>query len=129
MFEALPIGVGELKTTSVLILTNLYQIVTGKVSLGKSVGGPVKIAQMAKRSAEDGILEFFGFISILSISLALLNILPFPALDGGHLVFLVYEAVFRREVPAKIKIALQQAGFILLLVFMAFVLYNDVVNF
>jgi len=129
MFEALPIGVGELKTTSVLILTNLYQIVTGKVSLGKSVGGPVKIAQMAKRSAEDGVLEFFGFISILSISLALLNILPFPALDGGHLVFLVYEAVFKREVPAKIKIALQQAGFILLLVFMAFVLYNDVVNF
>jgi regulator of sigma E protease len=129
LFEALPIGIGELKTTSVLILSNLYQIVTGKASLSKSVGGPVKIAQMAKRSAEDGILEFFGFISILSISLALLNILPFPALDGGHLVFLVYEAVFRREVPAKIKIALQQAGFILLLVFMAFVLYNDVVNF
>ena len=129
LFEALPIGAGELKTTSVLILSNLYQIVTGKISLGKSVGGPVKIAQMAKRSAEDGVLEFFGFISILSISLALLNILPFPALDGGHLVFLVYEAVFRREVPTKIKIALQQAGFILLLVFMAFVLYNDVVNF
>jgi regulator of sigma E protease len=129
LFESLPIGVGELKTTSVLILSNLYQIVTGKASLSKSVGGPVKIAQMAKRSAEDGILEFFSFISILSISLALLNILPFPALDGGHLVFLVYEAVFRREVPAKIKIALQQAGFILLLVFMAFVLYNDVVNF
>jgi regulator of sigma E protease len=129
LFEALPIGVGELKTTSVLILSNLYQIVTGKASLSKSVGGPVKIAQMAKRSAEDGVLEFFGFISILSISLALLNILPFPALDGGHLVFLVYEAVFRREVPSKVKIVLQQAGFILLLVFMAFVLYNDVVNF
>jgi regulator of sigma E protease len=128
LLEALPIGVRELKTISVLSLTNLYQIITGKASI-KSMGGPVKIAQLAKRSADNGILEFFGFISLLSISLALLNILPFPALDGGHLVFLVYEAVFRREIPSKVKIALQQAGFILLLVFMAFVIYNDVVNF
>jgi regulator of sigma E protease len=129
LLEALPIGVGELKVTSVLFLSNLYQMATGKASLRKSVGGPIKIAQLAKRSADNGVLEFFGFIALLSISLALLNILPFPALDGGHLVFLVYEAVFRREVPSKVKIAVQQAGFILLLVFMAFVLYNDVVNF
>jgi regulator of sigma E protease len=129
LLEALPVGVGELKTTSVLFLSNLYQIVTGKASLSKSMGGPIKIAQLAKRSADSGVLEFFGFIGLLSISLALLNILPFPALDGGHLVFLLYEAVFRREVPSKVKIAIQQAGFILLLVFMAFVIYNDVVNF
>ena len=129
LLEALPIGVGELKVTSVLFLSNLYQMATGKASIRKSMGGPIKIAQLAKRSADNGILEFFGFIALLSISLALLNILPFPALDGGHLVFLVYEAVFRREVPSKVKIAVQQAGFILLLVFMAFVLYNDVVNF
>jgi regulator of sigma E protease len=129
LLEALPIGIGELKTTSVLFISNMYQIIAGKASLSKSVGGPVKIAQMAKRSADNGVLEFFGFIALLSISLALLNILPFPALDGGHLVFLVYEAVFRREVPSKVKIVIQQAGFILLLVFMAFVIYNDVVNF
>lgn len=129
LLEALPISVGELKTTSVLFLSNLYQMATGKASLSKSIGGPVKIAQLAKRSADNGVLEFFSFISLLSISLALLNIFPFPALDGGHLVFLVYEAVFRHEVPSKVKIALQQAGFILLLVFMAFVIYNDVVNF
>ncbi|MCX6122214.1 MAG: RIP metalloprotease RseP [Ignavibacteriales bacterium] len=128
-FEALPISMRELKTISVLFLSNIYQIVAGKASLSKSMGGPIKIAQLAKRSADTGVLEFFGFISLLSISLALLNILPFPALDGGHLVFLVYEAVFRREVPSKVRIAIQQAGFILLLVFMAFVLYNDVVNF
>ncbi|RPI03294.1 MAG: RIP metalloprotease RseP, partial [Ignavibacteriae bacterium] len=129
LIEAFPVGVKELKTTSVLFLSNLYQIATGKASLSKSMGGPIKIAQLAKRSADNGILEFFGFISLLSISLALLNILPFPALDGGHLLFLVYEGIFRREIPRKVKIALQQAGFILLLVFSAFVLYNDVVNF
>ena len=129
LLESLPIGIGELKTTSLLFLSNLYQIATGKASLSKSMGGPIKIAQLAKRSADNGILEFFGFIALLSISLALLNILPFPALDGGHLVFLVYEAVFKREIPSRVKIAIQQAGFILLLVFMAFVIYNDVVNF
>jgi regulator of sigma E protease len=129
LLEALPISIGELKLTSVLFLSNLYQLATGKASLSKSMGGPIKIAQLAKRSADNGVLEFIGFIALLSISLALLNILPFPALDGGHLVFLLYEAVFRREVPSKIKIAIQQAGFILLLVFMAFVLYNDVLNF
>jgi regulator of sigma E protease len=129
LLEALPIGIGELKTTSVLFLSNLFQIATGKASLSKSMGGPIKIAQLAKRSADNGVLEFFGFIALLSISLALLNILPFPALDGGHLFFLIFEAVFRREIPTKVKIALQQAGFILLLVFMAFVIYNDVVNF
>jgi regulator of sigma E protease len=129
IFESLPISVGELKTTSVLFLTNLYQMATGKASVSKSMGGPIKIAQLAKRSADNGVLEFFGFIALLSISLALLNILPFPALDGGHLFFLIYEAIFRREIPGKVKIAIQQAGFILLLVFMAFVIYNDVINF
>jgi RIP metalloprotease RseP len=127
-FEALPAGVQELQFTSVLFLSNMYQLIVGKASL-KSMGGPIKIAQLAKRSADSGFIEFFGFIGLLSISLALLNILPFPALDGGHLVFLAYEAVFRREVPSKVKIIIQQAGFILLLVFMAFVLYNDVINF
>jgi regulator of sigma E protease len=127
--EALPIGIRELKFTSVLFASNIYQLIVGKASLSKSVGGPIKIAQLAKRSADSGFIEFFGFIALLSMSLALLNILPFPALDGGHLVFLAYEAVFRREVPAKVKIFIQQVGFILLLVFMAFVLYNDVINF
>jgi regulator of sigma E protease len=83
---------------------------------------------MANRSAEGGLASFLGFMALLSISLALLNILPFPALDGGHLLFLGYEAVFRREVPNRVKIAIQQAGIVLLLVFMAFVLYNDVAN-
>jgi regulator of sigma E protease len=127
--ESLPIGIQELEFNSILFLSNIYQIIVGKASLRKSVGGPIKIAQMAKRSADSGIAYYITFIGLLSISLALLNILPFPALDGGHLAFLAYEAVFRREVPNKVRIVLQQAGFILLLAFMAFVLYNDVMNF
>jgi regulator of sigma E protease len=76
-----------------------------------------------------GLVTYLGFMGLLSISLAILNILPFPALDGGHLLFLVYEGIFRREIPVKIKLGLQKIGFVLLLAFMAFVVYNDIINF
>jgi regulator of sigma E protease len=110
-------------------LKGIYQIFIGRVSFSKSVAGPVAIAKMATRSAEIGIVHFLGFMALLSMNLAIINLFPFPALDGGHAVFLLYEAVFRREIPARVKIALQQVGFVLILVFMAFVLYNDIVRF
>lgn len=108
---------------------NIYSIFAGTVSLSESVGGPVKIAQIATRSAQAGLASFLTVMAWLSLTLALLNLLPFPALDGGHLMFLAYEGVFRREIPTKVKIVLQQTGFALLLVFMAFVLYNDIASF
>jgi regulator of sigma E protease len=129
LLAAFPVSIREVWFTSGLFFRNIAQIVTGEASFSKSIGGPVRIAQMANRSAESGLVSFFGFVALLSISLALLNILPFPALDGGHLVFLGYEAVFRREIPARVKIAMQQAGMVLLLVFMAFVVYNDLLHF
>lgn len=129
LFEALPISVREVTVASVMFLENLYQIVVGRVSLAKSVGGPIRIAQMANRYAESGVVSFLGFMAMLSVSLALLNILPFPALDGGHIVFVIFEAIFRREVPVRVKIAIQKAGFVLILAFMAFVVYNDIIHF
>jgi regulator of sigma E protease len=129
LFEALPISAREVTVASAMFLENLYQIVVGKVSLAKSVGGPIRIAQMANRYAESGVVSFLGFMAMLSVSLALLNILPFPALDGGHIVFVAFEAIFRREVPVRVKIAIQKAGFVLILAFMAFVVYNDIIHF
>ncbi|MCC6548556.1 MAG: site-2 protease family protein, partial [Ignavibacteriaceae bacterium] len=61
-------------------------------------------------------------------SLALLNILPFPALDGGHLVMILIEGAMKKEIPLKTKIVIQNAGFVLLLVLMAFILYNDILS-
>lgn len=122
-------GARDLWNMTTLLLKNIYAIFAGKVSLSESVGGPVKIAQLATRSAEVGLTTFLGLMAMLSLTLAILNFLPFPALDGGHLLFLIIEGLFRREIPNKIKLALQQAGFFLLLVFMAFVLYNDIVRF
>jgi regulator of sigma E protease len=129
LLEAFPEGVKDLVSMSGLFARQLWQLVTGKAAFSQSVGGPIKIAQMATQSAEMGPISYFGFMALLSISLALLNILPFPALDGGHLMFLVYEGIFRREIPVRIRLALQQAGLFLLLAFMVFVVINDIINF
>jgi regulator of sigma E protease len=129
VFAALPEGVKDAWNMSWMSIKGIYQIFVGRVSLSKSVAGPIMIAKMATRSAEVGLLNFLGFMALLSMNLAILNLFPFPALDGGHAMFLMYEGIFRREIPAKVKIALQQVGFVLLLVFMAFVLYNDIIRF
>lgn len=111
-----------------LIISSVGQIFAGNISFRESVGGPITIAKEATKYAEQGIISFLMFLSLLSISLAILNILPFPALDGGHLVFVVIEGLIRREVPLKLKMVFQQAGMIILLLFMVFVLYNDIVR-
>lgn len=128
-FGALPHALTNVVDVSVLFVKQVWQIIVGKVAFAQSVGGPIKIAQMATQTAEMGLLTYLGFMALLSMSLAILNFLPFPALDGGHMVFLVYEAIFKREVPVKVRMALQKAGFVLLLAFMAFVLYNDIRQF
>jgi regulator of sigma E protease len=129
LIQSLGRGVSDLGTFTGLFVQQIWQIIVGKVAFSQSVGGPIKIAQMASQSAESGITSYLGFMAMLSISLAALNILPLPALDGGHLFFLIWEAIFRKEIPAKVKLAVQRAGMFLLLAFMAFVLYNDIVHF
>lgn len=129
LLEALPQGVKDVVSASGLFLQQIGQIITGKSSFSQSVGGPIRIAQIATQTAELGLVTYLGFIALLSVSLAILNILPFPALDGGHLAFLMYEGVFRREIPVRIKLGLQKAGMILLLAFMAVVVFNDILHF
>lgn len=129
LFEAFPEGVKDIVSATGLFVLQMKQIITGKVAVSQSVGGPIKIAQMATQTAELGLITYLGFMALLSISLAILNILPIPALDGGHLVFLIYEGVFRREIPVNIKMGIQKFGFALLLAFMAFVVYNDIISF
>jgi regulator of sigma E protease len=84
---------------------------------------------MATQTAELGFLTYLGFMALLSVSLAILNILPFPALDGGHILIVLVEAVAKRELPVKVKLGIQKVGFIILLAFMAFVVYNDILHF
>ncbi|HTO95072.1 MAG TPA: RIP metalloprotease RseP [Bacteroidota bacterium] len=126
---ALPAGARYMVFVTVSFAEQMWQLVTGKVSFAQSVGGPIKIAQLASQSSDLGLLTYLSFMALLSINLAIINILPFPALDGGHIAFLVYEAIFRREVPVQVKLGLQKVGIVVLLAFMAFVVVNDIIHF
>ncbi|OGU11796.1 MAG: RIP metalloprotease RseP [Ignavibacteria bacterium GWB2_35_12] len=125
LLESINIGADETYRTVVLFVGSVVQIIKGNVSVKQSIGGPIMIAKSASQSAERGLSYFIRFMAVLSITLAVLNILPFPALDGGHLVFIIIEGIIRREVPPKVKIVFQQIGFAVLMLFMLYVIYND----
>lgn len=129
LFGAFPEGLKDIVQASTLFYKSILQLIVGKATFAQSFGGPIKIAQFATQSAEGGLTSYLAFMALLSMSLAMLNIVPFPALDGGHLMVMLVEAAFRREISHKVKLAIQQAGFVILLAFMAFVIYNDIVNF
>jgi regulator of sigma E protease len=128
LFESISYGYTKTVDYIDLFFSSIGQIFEGNISLKQSVGGPIMIAKQAGKQAEQGISSFLLFMAMLSTTLAVINILPFPALDGGHLVFIIIEAIIRREVPIKVKMAIQQVGMVALLIFMAVVIYYDVVR-
>jgi len=89
------------------------------------VGGPVLISKMAGISARLGWATFIFFMAALSVNLGILNLLPFPVLDGGHLLFLCIEGIRRRPVSIKIRLAAQQIGFLIIVAFMIYITFND----
>ncbi|MGE5496633.1 MAG: RIP metalloprotease RseP [Syntrophothermus sp.] len=126
--ESFANGAGDIIKNTRLFFTMISNVISGNVEFSSAFGGPVKIAQYAARSAENGIATFIFFLGTLSLSLAILNILPFPVLDGGHFVIILIEGLIKREIPVKVKVAIQNAGFVILLLFMAFILYNDFIS-
>jgi regulator of sigma E protease len=126
LVESASIGFSESYNSFTLLISSLKQIFIGNLSFKETVGGPIMIMDMAGQQASRGLTSFLHFLALLSISLAFMNILPFPALDGGHIVFAIIEGIFRKEIPVKVKLAFQQGGVIILLLFMAFVIFNDV---
>ncbi|MCW8798084.1 MAG: site-2 protease family protein, partial [Prosthecochloris sp.] len=115
------------KMTSTTVM-GFGKILTGKEDFRKSMGGPIKIARIANQSAEQGISSFLYFVALLSISLAFINILPIPALDGGQFVMNAVEGVMGREIPITIKMRIQQVGMALLLTLFMFFIINDIIN-
>ena len=91
----------------------------------KELGGPILIAKMADDTAERGLEPFIYFLALLSVNLAILNLMPIPALDGGHLVFLTLEAVMRRPLSQRKREFCQQVGLVLILGLMILVTFND----
>lgn len=115
----------QLVNVTYTIVVFVKKLVLGQVSTD-SVGGPIAIARMAGDSARQGASSLFSFMAFLSINLAILNLLPIPALDGGQLLILGVEKVLRRPISLKYRLVWQQTGMALLLVLMVFVVFNDV---
>lgn len=126
--EAITGGVAEAWNSTRLIATNLKRIVTGRENLRENLGGPVMVAVATKQAAERGARDFWYVVAMLSITLAIVNILPIPALDGGHLAFLIYEGITRREPSLRVRMVMQQVGMVLLLTLMVFLIFNDILR-
>ena len=110
---------------SVLTLVSIVKLIQ-RVIPADTIGGPILIVQMAGQQANQGALNFFTFMAVISINLGVLNLLPIPVLDGGHILFLGIEAIRRRPLSEKVIMVSQRVGLALLLTLMAFAFYNDI---
>jgi regulator of sigma E protease len=115
---------GEMCILTVVSIVKLIQ----RVIPMDTMGGPILIVQMAGEQASRGMLNFFVFMAIININLGVLNLLPIPILDGGHLMFLGIEAMRKKPLSEKIISISQRIGLALLLTLMAVVIYNDVIR-
>jgi len=129
LFESISVGVDKTNATLTGIIQGFNKMFSGDISVRENLGGPVAIANVTKQATDaGGFIGFWNITAFLSVTLAIMNILPIPALDGGHLMFLIYEGVTRREPSAKVRMVLQQIGFILLLGLIIFVTFNDILR-
>jgi regulator of sigma E protease len=109
---------------SIKILQTLGELISGQRSI-KELGGPVKIAKYSGKSFEMGIITVLWFSAMISINLGVMNLLPIPVLDGGHLLFYAIEAIFRKPLPKKIQAIAFNFGFSLIISLMIFTTIND----
>ncbi len=125
-FWAAPwVGLRETARWTSLTVEVLAKMVVGRVS-PRNLGGPIAIAQMAGETARAGFVSFLFLVAVLSVNLAVLNLLPIPILDGGHVLFFCIEALRGKPVSIRNREVAQQVGLMILLMLMAYVTYNDV---
>lgn len=125
--QAIQLGAASVYTSSYLILDFIGSIF--EEQRYKELGGPIRIAQMADDTAQMGAKYFLRFLALLSVNLAVLNLLPIPVLDGGHLVFLTQEAILRRPPSVRQREVAQQIGLVIILFIMVAVTFNDLNQF
>jgi regulator of sigma E protease len=120
------IGQGAVKTWDMTVLTakGLWKLVSRQIELS-NIGGPIQIATETTRQANEGLVSVAVFVAVISVNLAVLNLLPIPMLDGGHLLFFIIEAILGRPLSLRKREVAQQVGFVLLMMIMVFALYND----
>jgi len=123
--EALGTAAQQTWTASYVVLKGLGLMIQGRVPLSE-LGGPIAIARAAGQQAQEGASRFLSMLAFLSVNLGVLNLLPIPALDGGHLAFFGIEGLMRRPLRQRHREIAQQVGVLLLITLMVFVFYNDI---
>jgi len=126
--ESIVIGAKSTAYVTAISVISIKMLVSGEASI-KDLVGPVGIARFSGESVRSGAAVFFAFIALISINIGFINILPIPALDGGHLVYILIEAVIRRPISTKVKLIIQQIGMGLLLILILIISYNDIMRF
>lgn len=126
-FQAVGKGAVKVWDTSIMSLKMLGKMFTGEVSL-KNVTGPITIADYAGQTARIGLVSYLSFIAFISISLGVMNLLPIPVLDGGHLLYYSLEVLTGRPLPERVGEIAQRLGFGLLLTLMVLAVFNDVLR-
>jgi regulator of sigma E protease len=125
VFAALPMSLRETASKTLMTLDLMKKMVTGLVST-RNLSGPITIAKVAGDSAKSGWTDFLRVLALLSISLGVLNLLPIPILDGGHVMFCLAEIVMRRPVPERIQALGMQVGLAIVGGMMLLAFYNDI---
>ncbi len=127
LVSSLKFGIRDTYYFGELMVSTIKKLFIGEESM-KNLGGPIIIAKFTNDYRKSGGRNFVVFIAFLSLNLGLLNLLPMPVLDGGHLVILSLEGIFRRELPLKAKMVIQQIGMAILLVLIVVIFYNDIMR-
>ncbi len=92
----------------------------------KTIAGPVEIAHMSGEAAKEGAFTYFGLMAMVSLNLAIVNLLPIPILDGGVILMLLIEMLMRRDMDLRMKEAVVKVGFVFLMIVVVFTIYNDI---
>ncbi|MCP4049930.1 MAG: RIP metalloprotease RseP [bacterium] len=117
----------ETVNTVKLVFVSLNMLINGKVGLNE-LAGPIGIIQIASYTLKKGFLSFLNIIAMISISLGVINLFPFPVLDGGHVVLLGIEAVRKKRLSKKLETMVNNTGASILIALMLFIIVNDVIN-
>ena len=122
--EAIRLSVEQNIESSGLIFRTLAGLFTGETSV-RQLQGPVGIAQLSGESAQEGFIALLSLMAMLSINLGILNLMPVPVLDGGHILIMALEGIARRDFSMQVKEKMLLAGFVVLMMLMVTVIYND----
>lgn len=120
--------IGRLSVLTVKMLGNVVVSIVVKFTVPQGVAGPVGIAKLTYTFAQEGFMALVQFTALLSISLGVINIMPFPALDGGRFLFIIFEFVLRRRPNAKMEAMVHTVGFALLMLLILVITWNDIAN-